>query len=323
MSEPPAGAAVPRVAYWPFIGVDLLLVATAWLIYHQANRPMVHYEVAAIALCTALGAWLAVWPLVLQHRADLARDERTDLVGTLAQLQQLDQLAERIALATGQWQTAQEHAAGAVNAAREIAERMSAEQKAFQVFIEQAAGTQRQHLELEVNKLRRAEGDWLQTAVRILDHVYALYVAAQRSGQPHLAAQIDAFQNACRDAARRVGLVPLVVTPGTPFDPNVHQPYDPATAVPANALVGDTIGAGYSFQGRLLRRVVVLLQPGAQPEAPLVSGETTTLRTVSGDLPGLESPPLSTRNVEELPPAVAEFPDSPSELDETSPPNPA
>ncbi len=323
MSEPPAGAAAPRVAYWPFLCVDLLLVATAWLIYHQANRPMVHYEVAAIALCTALGAWLAMWPLVLQHRAELARDERSDLVGTLAQLHQLDHLAERIALATGQWQTAQEHATAAVNAARDIADRMSAEQKVFQTFIEQAAGTQRQHLELEVTKLRRVEGDWLQTAVRILDHVYALYVAAQRSGQPHLAAQIDAFQNACRDAARRVGLVPLVVTPGTPFDPNVHQPYDPAAAVPANALVGDTVGAGYSFQGQFLRRAVVLLQPGPQREGPLVSGETTTLRTVSGDLPGLESPPLSTRNVEELPPAVAESPDSPSELDETSPPNPA
>jgi len=64
-----------------------------------------------------------------------------------------------------------------------------------------------QHLELETAKLRRAEGDWLQVTVRILDHVFALYVAAARSGQPRLAEQIAAFQNACRDAARRVGLV--------------------------------------------------------------------------------------------------------------------
>lgn len=318
MSEPPAGA--PRVAYWPFLCVDLLLVATAWLIYHQASRPMVHYEVAAIAFCTALGAWLAVWPLVLQHRAELARDERSDLVGTLAQLQQLDHLAERIALATSQWQTAQEHATAAVNAARDIADRMSAEQKAFQAFIEQAAGAQRQHLELEVTKLRRAEGDWLQAAVRILDHVYALYVAAQRSGQPNLAAQIEAFQNACRDAARRVGLVPLVVTPGTPFDPGAHQPYDPAAALPANAVVNETVGAGYSFQGRPLRRVVVTLQPGDVPEVPLVSGETASISSTGGDQ--VESLPIASPNVEAPPPTVEESP-SASEPEEASPPNPA
>ncbi len=323
MSEPSADAAVPRVAYWPFLGVDLLLVATAWLIYHQAHRPMVHFEVAAIALCTALGAWLAVWPLVLQHRAELARDERSDLVGTLAQLQQLDQLAGRIALATSQWQTAQEHAASAVNAAREIADRMSAEQKGFQTFLEQATGTQRQHLELEVSKLRRAEGDWLQTAVRILDHVYALHVAAQRSGQPNLAAQIEAFQTACRDAARRVGLVPVVVAPGTPYDPNLHQPYDPAAAVPANALVSDTVGAGYSFQGRYLRRAVVLLQPGPEREVPLVSEESATLTTVVEDRSASESLPLSTPDLETPTIAVEDSPDSADSVDGTTLPNPA
>lgn len=320
MSEPPASTGAPRVAYWPFICVDLLLVATAWLIYHQANRPMVHYEVAAIALCTALGAWLAMWPLVLQHRAELARDERADLVGTLAQLQQLDHLAERIALATSQWQTAQEHATAAVNAARDIADRMSTEQKAFQAFIEQAAGTQRQHLELEVTKLRRAEGDWLQAAVRILDHVYALYLAAQRSGQPNLAAQIEAFQNACRDAARRVGLVPLAVAPGTPFDPGAHQPYDPAAPVAANAVVNETIGTGYSFQGRQLRRAVVTLQAGEASEGPLVSGETTSISSAVGD--SVEPLPVSSPDVQAAPPTAEPTP-SAGEPEEASPPNPA
>ena len=56
---------------------------------------------------------------------------------------------------------------------------------------------------LEVEKLRRAEGEWLQVLVRVLDHVYALHLGALRSGQPNLIEQLSNFQNACRDAARR------------------------------------------------------------------------------------------------------------------------
>jgi hypothetical protein len=138
---------------------------------------------------------------------------------------------------------------------------MNKEQQEFRTFLEHAANTQRQHLELELNKLRRAEGEWLQTAIRVMDHVYALYAAAARSSQPSLAHQLGAFQNACRDAIRRVGLVPIVVPPGTPFDANLHQPLDPNAPVPEKAVVADVIGTGYSFQGQLLRRVVVALQP--------------------------------------------------------------
>ena len=60
-----------------------------------------------------------------------------------------------------------------------------------------------------MDKLRKMEGDWLKVAVQILDHVFALFRAAERSGQPALIEQLGQFQNACRDAARRIGLVPF------------------------------------------------------------------------------------------------------------------
>jgi len=73
-------------------------------------------------------------------------------------------------------------------------------------------------LRLEVEKLRRVESEWLQVAVRMLDHVYALHQGACRSGQPHLIEQVGSFQNACRDAARRVGVTPFTANEGEPFD---------------------------------------------------------------------------------------------------------
>lgn len=267
-------------AFW--VG-DVILLLAASLVFQQAHRPMVLYEVIAVGCGTALAALLGVWPFVLRQRALEARAERAQLAGTLAQLQRLEEVAERIGLATGQWQTVQEHANTAVAGAREIAERLTEEQRAFRDMLQQGQAARVQHLELEVTKLRRAENDWLQVTVRILDHVYALYLAAARSGQPHLAEQIGAFQNACRDAARRIGLVAHAVAPGTAYDPQAHQLADPNTALPEEPTVAGTIGPGYLFQGQLLRRAVVVVQPRAALDRalPPVSGESVAFSSDS------------------------------------------
>jgi molecular chaperone GrpE (heat shock protein) len=106
--------------------------------------------------------------------------------------------------------------------------------------------------------MRRGEAEWLQVLVRILDHVFLLHAAAARSGQPKVADQIAQFQNACRDAARRIGLTPFVATPDEPFNAERHQAVDESKP-PADAFVAETIGAGYTFQGKLLRPALVRL----------------------------------------------------------------
>ena len=137
---------------------------------------------------------------------------------------------------------------------------MTAEQSSFRAFLEKAGDIERTHLRLEVEKLRRTEAEWLQVLVRILDHVYALYVAAVRSGQPGIIEQLGHFQAACRDTARRLGLVPVVAEPGTPFDPKVQQLADANTVIPEPALVAETLATGYAFQGQMVRPVLVSLQ---------------------------------------------------------------
>ena len=85
---------------------------------------------------------------------------------------------------------------------------MATEVHTFTEFQQKMNDGEKTALRLEVEKLRRAEGEWLQVLARILDHIFALHNAAQ-SGKPEVTEQIAQFQNACRDVARRVGLVQL------------------------------------------------------------------------------------------------------------------
>ena len=76
------------------------------------------------------------------------------------------------------------------------------------------------------------------------------------------------FQNACRDAARRVGLAPFTATPDEPFDAKRHQAVNTESEPPAGAVVAETVGAGFTFQGKLLRPVLVRLREANPPPAP-------------------------------------------------------
>jgi len=192
------------------------------------------------------------------------------LTTVVAQLRDLESIAGQISGATGKWQEAQEQADKTAKVARDIAERMTAEVKAFTEFLQRANDTERATLRLEVEKLRRGENEWLQVLVRILDHVYALNQGALLSGQPTLIEQLRRFQDACRDAARRVGLTPFTASEAEPFDPQRHQLVEPAAKPPAGATVTETIATGYTFQGKMLRPALVRLR---DPGTTLPPGE--------------------------------------------------
>jgi len=175
-------------------------------------------------------------------------------------VQNIESVARQISSATANWQAVQDDATKAVQAAREIAESMATEARSFQDFLAKANETEKNHLRLEVEKLRRAEAEWLQVLTRVLDHTYAIHLAAVRSGQPRLIEQLDHFQRACREAARRVGLVPFVAPPGEPYDPKTHQLSDANAPLPPEPVVADTLAPGIRFQGRVARLPLVTLK---------------------------------------------------------------
>jgi len=266
----------PALPKWPFYLGDLLLLLAAGLIYWQGDHApgqghlrFFPWEAWALVTCVALGATLGVWPHLLHYRASARVAEAQHLDHAVLQVQNIEGVARQISSATANWQAVQDDTTKAVQAAREIAESMAAEAQSFQDFLQKANETEKNHLRLEVEKLRRAEAEWLQVLTRILDHTYAIHLAAVRSSQPGLIEQLGHFQRACRDAARRVGLVPFVAPPGEPYDPKTHQLTDANAQLPLEPVVADTVATGIRYQGQVARLPLVTLKGGREEQSDL------------------------------------------------------
>jgi len=259
-----------KIPKWPFLGANAALILAAAAVMLKAAHPVSPLQMGVAVGCVALGALLGCLPFLLEYRATCQLIEVNALTTVAAQLHDLQKYSAQIAAATDQWALVQDatktSAEKTAAAAQEIAGRMTQEVSAFNEFSAKLNDSEKVALRLEVEKLRRAEGDWLQVVVRILDHIFALHNAAVRAGQPEVAEQIGQFQNACRDAARRVGLTPFAAEPDEKFDAQKHRAHGVENP-PADALAAETLAPGLTFQGRLIRPALVRLHVPAAPEA--------------------------------------------------------
>jgi len=284
----------PKLSKLPFYFADALLLGAALFIYNQSPHPLGAWQTGLIVLSVACGAWISVLPFVLEYRARVKVAEAGALTTVIAQIQNMETIAAQISGATGQWQTVQEQASQTAVTARQITERMAAEAKGFAEFMQRANDSEKTNLRLEVEKLRRAEADWLQVLVRMLDHVYALHQGAVRSQQASLIEQVSHFQDACRDVARRVGLSPFIATDSEPFDAQRHQLTDGDRDTTDGRAVAETLAAGYTFQGKLVRPALVRLHANggnaaSQPqpaETPEGEGQSQLPLETAGADPG-------------------------------------
>src|ERR1700722_15362178 len=174
-----------KLAKWPFLLGDAILLGLAYLIYSQHGKiPMGGLAIFLFWSCGVVGAVLAVTPYLLEYRAAVKMVETGAVVSTIAQIQNLEEVARNISTATSQWQGVQEHSTRAISAAKLIGDKMAEEANNFTEFMKKANDAEKGTLRLEVEKLRRAEGEWLQVLVRLMDHVFALHAAAVRTGDP-------------------------------------------------------------------------------------------------------------------------------------------
>ncbi|HEX3625494.1 MAG TPA: nucleotide exchange factor GrpE [Verrucomicrobiae bacterium] len=259
-----------EVPKWPFITAQLLLVVGGYIFAVQAPHAIRHWEVFVV--CVALGAGIGIIPFILDYRA-MGKVIEINALGAVAEkIQNLDQFCAQISAATGRWAAVQEfvgeNAEKTATSARQIADKMGAEVREFSEFMKKMNDSEKAAMRLEVEKLRRGESEWLQVLVRILDHTFAMHVAAVRSDQPKVAEQISQFQNACQGAVRRLGLNGYVAQPNEPFDAARHKPVD--TKQPAEgAVISETLALGYTFQGKMLRPALVhVREETPAPAAP-------------------------------------------------------
>lgn len=264
--------AAPRISKLPFYIADFVLIVVAGWIMMTNAHPLAPVPLSLMVLCVVLAMSFALAPCALEYQAQVKFAEADRLTDTVREIGKLEQAAEQIRHATSLWQGVQEQSAKTAAAAKEIAGRMTEEAKAFAEFMQKANDTEKGTLRLEVEKLRRAEGDWLQVLVRMLDHIFALHQAAVRSGQRNVIEQLTGFQHACRDVARRIGLVPFEAGAGEAFDAQKHQ-LIAADEVFPGARVAETLAVGYTIQGQLLRLPLVrLVAKDGSPAAAEESG---------------------------------------------------
>jgi molecular chaperone GrpE (heat shock protein) len=140
---------------------------------------------------------------------------------------------------------------------------MTAQKREFDAFFQRAGDQEKNTPRLEVEKLKRSEGEW-PALVRILDYVNALHHAGLRSGPPDLINELPLFQNGCRDAARRVGLVAFSPAQNDSFDGRIHQLPDPQAKTEPESPITEVIAPGFRFQTQLLRRALVRVAPADQ-----------------------------------------------------------
>ena len=264
-----------QLAIWPFVIVDLLFLGLTYLIFSYAHRPLLFWEALALIGCAGIGAWSFLTPFFRRNEAAVKLAEAQTLTDTVAQIKNLDLVAAQISSATNHLKTAQDDAKQTAAAAKGIAEKMSEQTKAFELFVQKANDSEKSQLRLEVDKLRRSEVDWIQILVHILDQVFALHQAAVRSGKQSLIEQIGNFQIICRDAARRVGLVCQSVEGQSAFNENLHQLLEGQPQPEAGAPIGEMLAPGYSYQGRIVRRALVRMQNEMEPspESPELMNE--------------------------------------------------
>jgi len=245
------------------LAADAFFVGLAFLLLRQGHKPLLWWEAALLIICVAAAGWCCMLPFLRRNQDEQSLAQARLLTDALGQIQRIDQVAAQIAGATNQWREFQEQAGEINTASKTLAGSIAAETKAFTEFLQRANDGEKAHLRLEVEKLRRSETEWLHVVIHILDHVSALSLAARRSGQPGLIEQIGQFHHSCRDAARRIGLAPVAGREGDPFDPKLHQLRD-KSAPDENAIVGETLAPGYTFQGQLVRRALVALKEPAE-----------------------------------------------------------
>ncbi|MFN7138038.1 MAG: nucleotide exchange factor GrpE [Limisphaerales bacterium] len=271
----------PKVVLWPFLLMDLVFFGLAFAIFHFGHRPLLLWEVYAIILCVALGAWTFLQPF----RTKLRMSESENLVDAAREIKKLEHIAEQVTSSTSLWQSVQEQSAKAAGNAKVLSDQITREAQAFQEFLQRANDSEKNHLRLEIEKLKRGEAEWLEVLVRIMDHVYALRQGAIRSGQARLIEQLTNFQAACVDTARRVGLNPFVAAADEAFDPQKHQLLEGKNAEPG-AAIGETIACGYSFRGQLVRPIIVRLKSEMPPSEPAPRAKKVAEPVpTSGELP--------------------------------------
>ena len=258
----------PKIPKWPFIVGDVVLLLTAVLLLNKIDGEFGLLEAFWCIACVGGGAWIMVLPFLKEFQAQTELSEIKHLAASVDKIDSLELLLKRVENATEQWLHVEDRANEINSTSKEISDKINAEAREFSEFLQKANDTEKNHLRLEVEKLGKSQNEWLQVLTATLDHVFALTQAGRQSGQENLIKQLNSFQLACREVSRRVGVIAHEVEAGELFDAGKHQLRDAKVEPKDGAKIIGIAAQGLSFQGRLIRKTVVVIDEENIEETP-------------------------------------------------------
>ncbi len=244
----------------PFVVTDLVLILTAIGILTFTQHPLSGSAVWSITLLVFSGAWIAVTPWMMEQRSKTKLAELEGLKGVEENIQKMNSFSDGVNSALLSLSNVQEIAQASAQRAAEAEEKIAQYGLDFEERFSKAANYEKSALQLEIDKLKRIEKDWVSSASGMLDHILALASAGIHSGKPEIAEQMKRFRAACLEIASHAGIQPYMPAPTDLYDPEKHAvpPHAPAPA--AAARIARVLAPGFLYQGVMTRKAMILTE---------------------------------------------------------------
>src|SRR5262245_57817655 len=96
-----------KVAKWPFLLADALLLGAAGMVLYRAPAPFVWWQIVACTGAVAMAGFFGVLPFIIEYRACSRMAETDILAQSMGQLQNIEALSRQVTSATAQWHEVQ------------------------------------------------------------------------------------------------------------------------------------------------------------------------------------------------------------------------
>jgi hypothetical protein len=192
---------VPRLPKLPFIASDLFLLLVAGFIAYQAPSPFEGGTLVAIVACVVVGGILLGIPFVAEYgrRTDVLLRERQDEIAALAKTTAA--CAEQISIATASLHALAEDQARSARALESLPQKLQEKVAELKSQLNEINVAQSEALEQELQALRAAESDRLQSAVDELTKLSREFARIEAAA----ARIVSALPQAGEQAATQVG----------------------------------------------------------------------------------------------------------------------
>ena len=280
----------------PFVVTDLVLILTAVGILTFAQHPLSGSAIWTITLLVVSGAWIAVTPWIMEFRSKTRLAELEGLKGVQESIQKMNSFSDGVNSALLSLSNIQEIAQASARRAAEAEEKIAQYGQDFEERFSKAANYEKSAFQLEIDKLKRIEKDWVSSASGMLDHILALASAGIHSGKPEISEQMRRFRAACLEFASHAGIQPYMPAPTELYNPEKHAVPPNAPEPAAEAKIARVLAPGFLYQGALIRKAMILTEDMefTQEVGAPAEGVTHSFASTPTEAPQAEATPSFT-----------------------------